>query len=281
MSGTMRTLWAALLVAGLAGSAARAETSLQRAKRVVDDAVAALGGQAFLSMQNRVETGRIYASYNDKVSGMATDALYTTYLPRPDPPVVGFLGVRVRDARGRKPEDVVLKKQDDVILYGDGTGYEVTFRGARPLSDLVVQQFRTATLHNIFYILRERLGEPGLVFDSRGSDFFENRPVEIVDITDANNDQVTVYFDQINKLPTRQVYTRKDPIDNSKVEEAATFNKYRDVGGGVMWPFAVRRERNGEKVFEAYAETVKINQDLKDSIFELPQGLKLLPKEKQ
>ena len=112
----MRTLWAALLVVGVAGMGAGAETSQQRGKRVVDEALAALGGQAYLNMQNRVETGRIYSSYNDKVSGMAVDALYTTYLSRPEP---GFLGVRVRDARGRKPEDIILKKQDDIILYTD------------------------------------------------------------------------------------------------------------------------------------------------------------------
>ncbi len=276
----MRTLWAALLLAGMAGWSARAETSEQKGKRVVDEALAALGGQAFLNMQNRVETGRIYSSYNDKVSGMAVDALYTNYLPRPDPPGPGFLGVRVRDARGRKPEDVLGKKQYDVILYYGGTGYEVTFRGARPLSDLVLQQFTLATLHNIFYILRQRLGEPGLIFDSRGADFFENRPVEIVDIVDANNDKVTVYFDQLTKLPTRQVYHRRDPIDNSKIEEATIYSKYRDVGGGVMWPFAIRRERNGEKILEMYWEKVEINQDFTDSMFTLPQGLTLLKKDK-
>jgi len=276
----MRTLWVVLLVAGVAGVGARAETSQQKGKRVVDEAVAALGGQAFLNMQNRVETGRIYSSYNDKVNGMATEALYTNYLPRPDPPMPGFLGVRVRDARGRKPEDVIGKKQDDVILYGDGTGYEVTFRGARPLSDAVIQQFKTATLHNIFYILRQRLGEPGMVFDSRGADFFENRPVEIVEIADASNDTVTVFFDRLTKLPLRQLYYRKDPIDNSKIEDVAIFSKYRDVGGGVMWPFAIRRERNGEKIFEMYTERVEINLDLKDSMFTLPQGLKLLKKDK-
>jgi len=276
----MKTLWAALLVAGLTSMAARAETSLQKGKRVVEEALAAVGGQAFLNMQNRVETGRIYSSYNDKVSGMAVDALYTKYLPRPDPPEPAFLGVRVRDARGRKPEDITGKRQDDVILYIDGTGYEVTFRGARPLSDIVIQQFKAATLHNIFYILRQRLSEPGIVFDSRGSDFFENRPVEVVDITDANNDTVTVYFDQLSKLPSRQVYFRRDPIDNSKLEEATLFNKYRDVGGGVMWPFSVRNERNGEKVFERYSESVEINQDFKDSMFTLPPGLKLLKKDK-
>lgn len=276
----MRTLWAALLVAGMAGLGARAETSQQKGKRIVDEALAALGGQAFLNMQNRVEIGRIYSSYNDRVSGMAAEALYTNYLPRPDPPVPGFLGVRVRDARGRRPEDVSAKKQYDVILYSDGAGYEVTFRGARPLSDTVIQQFKTATLHNIFYILRERLGEPGLEFDSRGADFFENRPVEIVEIADANNETVTVYFDQLTKLPVRQLYYRRDPIDNTKIEDVTIFSKYRDVGGGVMWPFAIRRERNGEKVLEMYSESVEINKDLKDSMFTLPQGLKLLPKEK-
>jgi hypothetical protein len=211
---------------------------------------------------------------------MAMDALYTTYLPRPDPPEPGFLGVRVRDARGRKPEDIVLKKQEDIILYTDGTGYEVTFRGARPLADTVIQQFKIATLHNIFYILRQRLTEPGLVLDARDADFLDNRPVEIVDITDANNDTVTVYFDQLTKLPTRQRYYRKDPIDNSKLEEVSVYAKYRDVGGGVMWPFAIRRERNGEKIFEMYSETVEINQDFKDSMFALPAGLKILKKDK-
>jgi hypothetical protein len=276
----MRTLWAVLLVAGVAGFGARAENNEQKGKRVVDEAVAAMGGPAYLNMQNRVETGRIYSSYNDKVSGMAADALYTNYLPLPNPPEPGFLGVRVRDARGRKPEDVTGKRQDDVILYIDGTGYEVTFRGARPLSDIVVTQFKVATLHSVFYVLRQRLNEPGIIFESRGADFFENRPMEIVDITDANNDKVTVYFDQLSKLPARQVYYRKDPIDNTKLEEASVFNKYRDVGGGVMWPFAIRRERNGEKIFEAYLESVEINQNFKDSMFTLPQGLRLLKKDK-
>ena len=268
----MRKFWAALLAAGMASLGAHAETTQQKGKRVVDEALAALGGQAFLNMQNRVESGRIYGFYNERLSGLGVDVLYTSYLPRPEQSDPSFLGVRVRDARG--------KKQDDVILYTDGTGYELTFRGARPLTDVLIKQFRTATMHNVFYILRQRLGEAGLIFDSRGSDFFENRPVEIIDITDANNDTVTVYFDQSTKLPTRQLYFRKDPIDNTKLEEVSLFSKYRDVGGGVMWPFTILRERNGEKIFEMYSETVDINKDLKESMFTLPAGMKILKKDK-
>ncbi len=275
----MKIFWVALVAGGMA-AAAHAETSEQRAKRVIDEAVAALGGQAYLTMQNRVETGRIYASYNNKVSGMATDATYTHYLQPSETKESGFPAVRIREARGRKPEDLELKKQDDVIFLGEGAGYEVTFRGARPLADTVLQQYKTGTLRNIFYILRQRLGETGLTFESKGSDFFENRPVEIVEITDAENNTVTVFFDQLNKLPLRQLYYQKDPIDNSKQEEVSIFNKYRDVGGGVMWPFATQRQRNGEKIRETYLEKVEINQDLKDSLFAMPTGLKLLPKDK-
>jgi hypothetical protein len=265
-------MWVALLVAGTAAWGAHAETSQQRGQRVVGEALAAVGGQAFLNMQNRVESGRIYGFYNERLSGLGVDALYTSYRTRPEPADPAVLAVRIRDARGKKGEDV--------ILYLNEAGYELTFRGARPLSDILMKQFRTATLHNIFYILRERMGEAGLVFESRGADFFENRPVEIVDITDANNDTVTVYFDQANKLPVRQVYHRRDPIDDTKLEEVSLFNKYRDVGGGVMWPFTVRRERNGEKIFEMYSETVVVNQDLNDSLFTLPPNLKILKKDK-
>lgn len=268
----MRTICAALIVAGVAGLGARAETTQEKGKRVVDEALSALGGQAFLNMRNRVESGLIYGFYREQLTATSADTLYTTYLKRPASPDPDFLGMRVRDARG--------KKQDDVILFTGGTGYEITFRGARPLADALIGQFRIATLRNIFYILRQRLGEPGLLFDSRGADFFENRPVEIVDITDANNDTVTVYFDKMTKLPTRQNYYRRDPINRDRIEEVSIFNKYRDVGGGVMWPFNIRRERNGEKIFEMFSETVEINQDLKDSMFVLPPNLKILKKAK-
>jgi len=99
-----------------------------------------------------------------------------------------------------------------------------------------------------------------------------------VDIVDANNDTVTVYFDRMTKLPTRQRFFRRDPIDNTRFEEVSIFAKYRDVGGGVMWPFSIRRERNGDKVYEMFSDGVQINQDLKDNLFALPSDLKMIKK---
>ena len=50
----------------------------------------------------------------------------------------------------------------------------------------------------------------------------------------------------------------------------------RDVGGGVKWPFVQRRERDGEKVYELFAESVQVNKGLLDDLFALPVGTKEL-----
>jgi hypothetical protein len=260
-----------VLLAAVSMLGARAETNEQKGKRIAEEAIAALGGPAFLAMRDRVESGRAYSFYHDKLSGLAVAHIYTQYVTPAQTAEPGSLGVREREALG--------KKQDDVILFAQDTGYEITFRGARPLPDIRIQQYKISTLRNIFYILRERMSEPGMIFESRGKDFYENRPVEIVDISDADNNLVTVYFDQLDKLPVRQSFVRRDPINNDRLEEVSTFAKYRDVGGGVMWPFSIRRERQGEKIFEMYSETVEINKGLNDDLFILPAGLKMLKKQ--
>ena len=47
---------------------------------------------------------------------------------------------------------------------------------------------------------------------------------------------------------------------------------------GIVWPYDIHRERNGDKVFELYADSVQMNKDLKDDLFTLPGKIKILPK---
>ena len=56
------------------------------------------------------------------------------------------------------------------------------------------------------------------------------------------------------------------------------FSKYRDIGGGVQWPFAIHRERNGEKIYEMYSESGEVNKKTSDDVFVLPSAIKLLKK---
>ena len=259
---------AAILWTASALSAGPAETRQERGKRAVDEALHALGGDAFLSMQDRVESGRAYSFYRQELTGLSLAKIYTRYLT----PVPGKVSQREREAFG--------KDEASAVLFTENGAWEITFRGARPLDDERLARYRDSTLRNILYILRQRLKEPGMTFYSQGTDFWENRPVEIVDITDAQNVTVTVYFDQLSKLPVRQVFRRRNPEYKDFDTEETLFANFRDVGNGVKWPSTQVRSRNGEKIFEMYSDSVQVNQDLRDDLFTLPSTLKILPKAK-
>jgi len=247
-----------------------AEDSQTRARRVIDEAIAALGGPAFLNMQDRSESGRVYSFYREQLTGLATATIYTRYQPPSDP---HLLGVRERDSFAKSHKDEHEMYAD--LFTNDGV-WDISYRGVRPLPKDRLPRYKESQRHNIFYILRLRLHEPGMIFESQGADVLDNRPVEIVNITDADNNTTTVYFDQTTKVPIRQVFYRRDPVTKDRDEEVTVFSKYRDVGGGVQWPFDIQRMRNGEVIFQIYAESVKINQGLADSLFELPQNAKML-----
>lgn len=241
-----------------------AETDAQRGKRVVDEALAALGGEKFLGMTDRVETGRAYSFYREQLSGLSRAKIYTRYRAVPG----GKLEIEERQAFGKDEESSVL-------FMPNGEAYELSFRGARPLAQERLDRYYESTLRNVFYILHARLREPGMIFESKGSDVINNVPVEIVDITDSENRTTTVSFHRSTKLPVRQVFYRRNPTTRERDEEVTLFSKYRDVDG-VQWPFAIERIRNNEKIFEMYADSITVNQALPDKLFTLPAGVKKL-----
>lgn len=254
-------LWAAAACAQQTDTAARA-------RKVVDDAVEALGGARFLAMRDRVEEGRSYAFHREDLSGMSRVKFYFRYLTPPEPMSPDFVGLRERRAFG--------KNEDVYVLYNEDGGYEVTYRGAKPLAAEVLHAYRETLFHNVLYTLRMRLREPGLTFEAAGTEIIDNQPCNVVDIIDARNRSTRVWFHHLTKLPIRQRWERRDEKTRYRIEEVTIFDKYHDVGGGVVWPFVVRREGNGERNFEMYADAISINRDVLDDLFTLPAGMKML-----
>jgi len=273
----MKKKWVsiALLAGCLASSATAAETRQEKGKRVIDEALAALGGDAFLHMEDRVEFGRAYSFYREQLTGLSLAKIYTRYTV----PAPGKIGQRERDSFGKVDARSNELKESSAVLFTEDGGWEITFRGVRPLDDQRVANYDDSVKRNIFYILRQRLKEPGMSFYAQNSDFLEHRPVEIVDITDGDNQTVTVYFDQSSKLPVKQVFKRRNPEYKDFDTEVSEFAKFREIKG-VKWPLAIVRLRNGEKIFEMYSDSVDINRNLTDNLFSLPTNAKMLPKAK-
>jgi hypothetical protein len=254
----------ALMIAGLPLAA---ETASERGKRIVNECVEALGGQKFLAVNDIVQSGRAYSFYRDKLTGLTIARTATRYLNKVEDPSQ-TLAILERQDFGKKLDYGILFQQDDA--------YEITFRGARPLATDRFERYKHYTIADIFYILRERLHEPGLIFEGRGADVWNNFPIEIVEITDARNEVVTVYFHKTTKLPVREVSTRRDPATKEKIDEETLYTKYRE-SDGVQWPLTVQRNRNGERIYEMFSDSLEIDKKLPDkNMFELPAGMKKL-----
>lgn len=254
MKGILHTLLAAAAFANAQGIEARG-------KKVIDDAVAALGGQKFLNMQDRIERGRAYSFFHDELSGLSVAKIYTRYVYIAPDRTGSDLAIQERQAFG--------KNEDYYVLFRQEGAWEVTFRGRKELDKDRIQRYRDTTLNNVLYILRVRLHEPGIIFESRGSDVVENQPVDVVDITDSQNRVVRVYFHQTTKLPVQQSWVWRDPQTKEREEEVTRFSRYRETNG-IQWPQQIHRERNGEKVYEIFSESVTVNQELTDNLFAIP-----------
>jgi len=235
----------------------------KRGKQLIDQAVQALGGENFLNMQDRIETGRAYSYYRDQISGLSIAKIYTRYITVAPDKSGEEVAQRERESFG--------KNEDSSVMFNENGGWEINWRGSKELPKDRLDRYRDTTLRNVLYIFRQRLKEPGMIFESRGAEVFENQPVDIVDITDSQNRLVTVYLHQSTKLPVRQVYAHHNPLTKERDEEVTLFSRYRDVGG-IQWPLQMRRERNGEKTYEIFSESVTINQNLTDALFSVPTG---------
>lgn len=262
---------AALALLGLTpdivpAQAVSALSSDPKAKKVVDDAVAALGGDKFISMRTRVTSGRAYRFYNEQISGLDRATIYSEEL---DNPSANGVAIRERQMFG--------KKQDYSVLFLPDQGWDITFRGARPLPDEVWERYQRTTENNVLYILRHRLGEQGLIFDYVGIDVQLNVEVVTIEIADSKGRVVRALFDKITGLPVRQSFTYLDAATKMRIEESTDFSKYRE-SNGVKWPLTIVRSRNGEKVYELFAENLQVNESLPADKFSLPPGVTVLKK---
>ncbi|MEQ1948915.1 MAG: hypothetical protein ABL995_17115 [Bryobacteraceae bacterium] len=247
-------------VAGLAPAQSTVTASDKRAKQVIDDAIAALGGEKFLKMEDRVENGRAYSFYNDRLSGLSIAKIYTRYTTVSPAESGKVLATRERQEFG--------KNADTAAVFREEGAANINWRGSVPMPKNQVDRYRDSMLRNIFYILRVRLNEPGLTFESRGTEVVDYTTVNAVEIFDSENRSVKVYFHQTTKLPVKQIFQWRDPQSKELIEEVTRFTRYRD-NNGIQWPQQITRERNGDKIYQIFAESVQFNTDLTDDLFSL------------
>ena len=230
----------------LAMSPAQAQEKSERARALLDQAIAALGGEAFLNLKSEKLDGRVYSVRRDQLTGLATFVSYSRY---PD---------EHREEYG--------KNKETIIVYSGDQGWEIDIHGVKPVSEEEMKIRRERESMSAFHILRYRLQEPGILLEYVGRDFLGAQAVDVVNFIDADNRVATFYLDRLTHLPARVVWIRRDPKTRERIEEEEILSNYF-TGQGVTAPRQITRQRYGNKIFEAFIQNVYYNLPLPDSLF--------------
>ena len=220
----------------------------RKARLLLDQCIQALGGDAWLNIQDMEQQGRAYSFYHGQSNSLGI--LFWRFWKFPD------------------KERIELTKQRDVTYIHNGDkGYEVTYKGTAFEEPAVLADFLRREHHSIETVLREWLRQPGTALFYDGPAIAEQKQAESVSVVNAENDSVTIFLDSHTHLPIKRVFIWRDPVDRFRNEEGEVYDNYRSEQG-IMTPHSVIRSRNGEITNQRFVTVVKYNQGLADSMFQ-------------
>ena len=236
-----------------ATSASPAESSdhanAAKARRIVDQAIQALGGQAYLTWRTQSSEGRSYSFHHGEPNSVGT--LFWRFKEYPD-----------------KDRVEVTKKRDIFQIFNGDKGYEVTYRGVRDLEDKTeLQPYLRRRHYSIDIVLREWLNAPGVALFYEGQPVAAQKQTDQVTIMNSKNEAVTLNFDVNTHLPVKKSFTWRDPTDRERNVEEEIYDNYRLIQG-IMTPFDLTRTYNGDMASQVFLTAASYNKDFDVSMFD-------------
>jgi len=237
-----------------------------KAHTLIDQAIKALGGQAYLTAQTKAEEGRYFTFYHGE--SRSTGIAFGLYTKFPDKQRLEILKVHSYHFLLFTVGGIASKDKSDIVIIHNGDkAYEVTFKGTAKEDPKTTTAFIRRREHSLDIVLRRWINEPGVAFFYEGPAVASQKPADQISITNAQNDSVTVYLDQTTHLPIKTSYSWRDPEDKFRNVEEEVFDNYKPVQG-IMAPHSITRYYNGDMSYQRYLNTVIFNNDLPDNLFE-------------
>jgi len=225
------------------------QESATKARRIIDQGIQALGGQAYLTWRTQTSEGRSYSFHHGEPNSLGT--LFWRFREYPD-----------------KERVELTKKRDIFEIFNGDKGYEVTYRGVRDLDDKTeLQPYLRRHHYALDIVMREWLNAPGVAFFYEGQTVAAQKETDQVTIMNSKNEAVTLNFDINSHLPVRKSFTWRDPTDRERNVEEEIYDNYRLIQG-ILTPFDITRTYNGDMSAQIFLTAAAYNKDLGASMFD-------------
>ena len=219
-----------------------AAKNAQQARAALDRMVQALGGQAWLDMKNQEREGFIAAFFHGNPDAGTT--LYYEFHQWPDHDRVD-----------------VTKHRDVVEFYLGNEGWEVTYRGKKPMDKELLDDFIRRRDHSIETAIKVWLKDPNTILVYEGQHLVERKLGEQVTLISADNESITILMDTQSHLPLERIFQWRDPLYKDKNTDSEEYDDYHTMEG-FPTPFSITRFKNGEMWRQYYIKKVTFNQTL-------------------
>jgi hypothetical protein len=224
------------------------QENARQARAMLDQAIQALGGQAYLNIHDMEQQGRTFSFHHG--ASTSNGILFWRFVEYPD------------------KERLELTPQRDVALvYNGNKGYEVTYKGPHAVEDKDLVDYLRRRRLSLETILRTWVNDPTVALFYDGNALAGNYAAHKVTLINSKDEAVSIFFDVDTHLPIKKSYVWRDPVDHFRNVEEETFDNYRPVQG-VMVPWGFTRYFNGDMQTERFVNGVHINQALDETMFD-------------
>jgi hypothetical protein len=220
-----------------------------KAKAILDQTIQALGGSAYLNIQETSQEGRNYSFYHGRPNSLGI--VFWRFYRFPD-----------------KDRIELTKQRDVVYVYNGDKGFEVTYKGARPEDPKDLADYLRRRKYALDWVLRKWLGQPGVALFYEGQTVAEGKTVDQVTVMNTHNEGVTLYLDSNDHLPVKKTFSWRDPTDKQRNVEDEAYDNYKLIQG-IQTPYTVTRYFNGDMSGQRFITSVSYNQEVSDSQFEV------------
>jgi hypothetical protein len=241
--------------------------SARKARALLDDAIHALGGPAYLEIQGLTQQGRSYSFHRGQANSAGIS--FTRTRKFWDKDRIDYTAAHEVDAYlifGVEVPVANVKTRVTLIYNGD-KGYELTNAGIRDMDSKDMVSYLRLRHFAIDAVLRQWINESGVALFYEGQTVAAQKQADQITVMNAKNEAVTLYLDSTSHLPIKKSFTWRDSEDKQRNIEDEVYDNYRPVQG-VQIPFDVTRLFNGEMSAQYFLYSATLSPALTDTLFD-------------
>jgi hypothetical protein len=231
----------------------------KRGRALLRQMVEALGGDAWRNRMSMLREGHTASFFRGAPTLNVVDFWDYTRFPSTTEP---------------EAERIEFTKKHDIVqIWTPTNGFEITYKGNKPLPEEQVQEYLRRRSHSIESIVATWLKEPDIVVLYEGTTMVERRMAEKITLLGADNDAVTLELDASTHLPLRRSFQTRNTTFKDYDEEEEQYEDYHLIQG-IQTPLSISRYHNGDLSNQRFFTRVEYDVSLTPEMFDTERPLK-------